>query len=97
LSYMTLQLLHSEFPYIWGKFDFLFYQCNSIGKRWHKAEYGLTSRWLYSRSLRVEWLKDGFRCFWLGCCSCNLAVFVILHACQNKNYVKSSRRKTQRI
>jgi hypothetical protein len=20
---MTLQLLHSEFPYIWGKFDFL--------------------------------------------------------------------------
>ncbi len=24
---MTLQLGHSEFPYIWGKFDFLFYQC----------------------------------------------------------------------
>ncbi len=24
---MTLQLLHSEFPYIWGKFYFLFYQC----------------------------------------------------------------------
>jgi hypothetical protein len=24
---MTLQLLHSEFPYIRGKFDFLFYQC----------------------------------------------------------------------
>ncbi len=24
---MTLQLLHSLFPYIWGKFDFLFYQC----------------------------------------------------------------------
>ncbi len=24
---MTLQLLHPEFPYIWGKFDFLFYQC----------------------------------------------------------------------
>ncbi len=23
---MTLQLLRSEFPYIWGKFDFLFYQ-----------------------------------------------------------------------
>ncbi len=28
-SYMTLQLLHSEFPYICGKFDFLFYQCSS--------------------------------------------------------------------
>ncbi len=27
-SYMTLQLLYSEFPYIWGKFDFLFYQCS---------------------------------------------------------------------
>jgi hypothetical protein len=24
---MTLQLLHSEFPYILGKFCFLFYQC----------------------------------------------------------------------
>ncbi len=24
---MTLQLLHSEFPYIWGKFYFLFYHC----------------------------------------------------------------------
>ncbi len=24
---MTLQLLHSELPYIWGKFYFLFYQC----------------------------------------------------------------------
>ncbi len=26
-SYKTLQLLHSEVPYIWGKFDFLFFQC----------------------------------------------------------------------
>jgi hypothetical protein len=25
---MTLQLLHSEFPYIWESFDFLFYQCS---------------------------------------------------------------------
>ncbi len=23
------QLLHSEFPYIWGKLDFLFYQCGA--------------------------------------------------------------------
>ncbi len=28
--YTTLQLLHYEFPYIWGKFDFLFYECNII-------------------------------------------------------------------
>ncbi len=27
IQYMTLQLLHSELPYIWEKFDFLFYQC----------------------------------------------------------------------
>ncbi len=27
---MTLQLLHSEFPHIWGKFDFLFYRCRGI-------------------------------------------------------------------
>jgi hypothetical protein len=26
-SYVTLQLLRSEFPYILGKFDFLFHQC----------------------------------------------------------------------
>ncbi len=23
-SYVSLQLLHSEFPYLWGKFDFIF-------------------------------------------------------------------------
>ncbi len=27
---MTLQLLHSEFPYIWGKFEFIFYQCMTV-------------------------------------------------------------------
>ncbi len=32
LSYMTLLLLHSEFPYIGGKFDFLFYQCKVFFK-----------------------------------------------------------------
>ncbi len=25
---MALQMLHSEFPYLWGKFYFLFYQCS---------------------------------------------------------------------
>ncbi len=29
-SYMTLQLLHSEFPYTRGKFYFIFYQCRLI-------------------------------------------------------------------
>ncbi len=34
-SYMTFQLLHSEFPHMWGKFDSLFYQCrdNSFGEQ----------------------------------------------------------------
>ncbi len=35
-SYMTLQLLHSEFPYIWRKFDFLFYQWTDW--EWRKVE-----------------------------------------------------------
>jgi hypothetical protein len=30
---MTLQLLHSEFSYKRGKFDFLFYQCRQSGGR----------------------------------------------------------------
>jgi hypothetical protein len=30
---MTLQRLHSEFPYIRGKFEFLFYQCTVPGQR----------------------------------------------------------------
>jgi hypothetical protein len=30
---MTLQLLHPEFPYIRGKLDFLFYQCNWVATR----------------------------------------------------------------
>ncbi len=29
---MTLQLLHSEFPYIWGKFDYLFLSVHSATK-----------------------------------------------------------------
>ncbi len=34
---MILQLLHFEFPYIWGKFDFIFYQCSS----WPKVRWGV--------------------------------------------------------
>ncbi len=29
-SYMTLQPLRSKFPYIWGKFNILFYQCRDV-------------------------------------------------------------------
>jgi hypothetical protein len=31
---MTLQLLHSEFPYIWGNFDFLFLSVWSMMDGW---------------------------------------------------------------
>ncbi len=50
---MTLQLLHSEFPYIWGKFDF-FYQCGiGLSYRharlhgWRAGTTTLCRSWLY--------------------------------------------------
>ncbi len=55
---MTLQLLHSEFPYIWGKFDF-FYQCNSplVGKAF---TFSLPSARINRRrkTRRKEWYTD---------------------------------------
>ncbi len=39
-SYMTLQPIPSEFPYIWGKFSFLFYPCSRLvyfGRKKRKA------------------------------------------------------------
>jgi hypothetical protein len=39
---MTLQLLHSDFPYIWGKFSFLFYQCTLFVNAWLS---GIRSVW----------------------------------------------------
>jgi hypothetical protein len=45
-SYMTLQLLHSEFPYIRGKFDFLFYQCTTF--RNGRDSRTLVSSYLYN-------------------------------------------------
>jgi hypothetical protein len=39
-SYMTWQLLHSEFPAISGKFDFLFYQCNTRNSGRHSLPFG---------------------------------------------------------
>ncbi len=42
---MTLQLLHYEFPYIWGKFYFIFYQCIRFCELFR--EYGCT---MYSKN-----------------------------------------------
>ncbi len=61
LSYMTLQLLPSGFPYIWGKFCFLFYQCsNLIASSVYSSVRALVSivnsRWcLYLHVWEVGW------------------------------------------
>ena len=47
-----LQLLHSEFPYIWGKFDFLFYQCRAavlVAAWWHRQRGESCSCWCIDR------------------------------------------------
>jgi hypothetical protein len=55
---MTLQLLHSEFPYIWGKFDFLFYQCSCYSisrslqvpaRRLEAPAVGISGSWFLRR------------------------------------------------
>jgi hypothetical protein len=60
-SYMTLQLLHSEFPYIRGKLDFLFYQCtvlppqrnNKAGFPYKKQDQKRIPRFLLSLELAL--------------------------------------------
>ncbi len=54
-SYMTLQLFHSEFPNIWGKFDFYFYQWSNYPRLNMELDlqslFGLHATWctqLYS-------------------------------------------------
>jgi hypothetical protein len=52
-SYMTLQLLPSEFPYVCGKFYFLLYQCefaqavsdrgSAITMATHRIRFGITA------------------------------------------------------
>jgi hypothetical protein len=48
---MTLLLLLSEFPYIWGKLAFLFYQ-------WNKCPQGANSTVLYNMERIEAWLKE---------------------------------------
>jgi hypothetical protein len=68
---MTLQLLHSEFPYIWGKFDFLFYQCNIL---WSSKKIYLvlsylgrghghqgTLQWKFCREIKVPASSSRFQ------------------------------------
>ncbi len=67
-SYMTLQLLHSEFPHIWGNFDFLFYQCSMAGKCAHISVKKKLSRshWniIIGHLLKlIKWLYDALLCY----------------------------------
>ncbi len=48
-SYMTLQLLHSEFPYIWGKFDFLFFPVTAKIVKVVKYEFVLKNKGAFYR------------------------------------------------
>ncbi len=47
---MTLQLLHSEFPYIWGKCYFLFYQCLHCSE---KSKWSTTIHTVDKRSSHI--------------------------------------------
>ncbi len=52
--FATLQLLHSEFPYRWGKFYFLFYQC----KRPPTAAAGIARRSQLSSPSKGRWVRS---------------------------------------
>ena len=56
---MTLQLLHSEFPYIWGKLYFLFYQCIHGRKRIWKACFVQVGDGVASQKLLCTTAQDG--------------------------------------
>ncbi len=56
-SYMTFQLLHSEFPYIWGKFYFLFYQCILPSNHFLSLSYSSHPLILYPLSLLLPTLS----------------------------------------
>ncbi len=51
-AYMTLQLLHSEFPYIWGKFDFLFLSVLHHG--WVQVKFTHSFCWGGCRGVAVK-------------------------------------------
>ncbi len=53
---MTLQLLHCEFPDIWRKFDFLFYQCGHLTVLFQSFPCFLSHPILYSSLLFIHFL-----------------------------------------
>jgi hypothetical protein len=57
---MTLQLLNSEFPYIWGKFDFLFYLCT-----YNILRQPLYAQWDSAFTESPQSNKTSFCVYWL--------------------------------
>ncbi len=53
---MTLQLLHSKFSYIWGKNDFLFYQCRQV-----ESGGGRACGKKFSVATNALWLADLYK------------------------------------
>ncbi len=69
-SYMTVQLLHSEFPYIWGNLIFFFYQCTRLAQilfcfrfRRNKGDHSYST--LHSVSLPVRIYAEGYEFTWV--------------------------------
>ncbi len=65
---MTLQLVNSKFPYIWGKFDFLFYQCiHQKELKYLAAEQPLSREALYGlllvASIAVQSMPPSLHCY----------------------------------
>ncbi len=61
---MTLQLLHSEFPYIWWKFDFIFYQCMSCLCSWRCWSIPWRNKIKSQSSNVVGYLNSCLPLFW---------------------------------
>ncbi len=57
-SYMSLLLLHSEFPYIWGKFDFLFISVDARQLQSHSNIHSTCTLQLLSDDTNIEPYAD---------------------------------------
>ncbi len=83
---MTSQLLHAEFPYIWGKFDFLFYQCSDrkINYFWNfKTIYQQIQQSVFEK-LWAKIKNINIPCFLFYIC----VVFAELHRIRKQNSQK---------
>ncbi len=82
---MTLQLLHSEFPYIWGKFDFIFFQCTHppVSELFHLKLWYIVC-FYYRRSLTLHQI----RCLWESSKCATFCTFSLRFARQISTFSK---------